>query len=57
MREHINWLQGIYRELAVRGKQFEEEKVFLLLSSLDTSFDMVVTSLETMGVEKLTGSL
>ncbi|CAI5799370.1 Hypothetical predicted protein [Podarcis lilfordi] len=44
---HLKFLTGCFQELALRGRPVgEEDKVFIVLSSLDDSYDMLVNSLE-----------
>ncbi|CAI5799279.1 Retrovirus-related Pol polyprotein from transposon TNT 1-94 [Podarcis lilfordi] len=52
---HLKFLTGCFQELALRGRPVEEEdKVFIVLSSLDDSYDMLVNSLELVETDKLT---
>lgn len=52
---HLKFLTGCFQELALRGRPVgEEDKVFIVLSSLDDSYDMLVNSLESVETDKLT---
>ncbi|KAG8124753.1 hypothetical protein E2320_020000 [Naja naja] len=55
MSKHLQAMRKIFLELEERGITFTEaHKVYVVLSSLDTSWDILVTSLESMQERDLT---
>lgn len=54
MRAHLDEMGQCFRELSLRGKQFEEQdKVLILLSPLDKCFEALLAVMETLEPDKL----
>ena len=55
MSDHLQRLRDLFTELLEIGVEFtDEQKVYIILSSLDVSWDFLVLTMETMPPADLT---